>query len=42
MVNRVLVCLETVLVSEQDRCTVYTKHTVGLEIVLEEADGTPR
>jgi hypothetical protein len=42
MANRVSVRLQTVLVSEQDRCMVYTKHTVGLEIVLEEADGTPR
>jgi hypothetical protein len=42
MANCVSVRLETVLVSEQDRCTVYNKHTVGLEIVLEEANGTPR
>jgi hypothetical protein len=42
MANLASVRLEMVLVSEQDRCTVYTKHTVGLEIILEEADGTPR
>jgi hypothetical protein len=40
-VNLVLVCLEMVLVSVQDRCTVCTKRTIGLEIVLDEADGTP-
>jgi hypothetical protein len=42
--NFVLVRLETVLVSVQDRCTVSTEHTigiVGLEIVLEAPDGTP-
>jgi hypothetical protein len=42
VVNLVLVCLETVLVSVQDRCTVCAKHTIGLEITLDEADGTPR
>jgi hypothetical protein len=34
--------LMTVLVSVQDRCTVYAKHTVGSEIVLGAPDGTPR
>jgi hypothetical protein len=29
--NLVSVCLETVLVSVQDRCTVYGEHTIGLE-----------
>jgi hypothetical protein len=38
----VLVCLETVLVSVQDRSVVCAKCTIGLEIVLDEADGTPR
>jgi hypothetical protein len=42
MVNLVLVHLEMVLVSVQDRCTVCAKRTIGLEIILEEADGTPR
>jgi hypothetical protein len=42
MANLVSVLLETVLVSVQDRCTVCTKHTIGLEIILDEADGTPR
>ena len=26
----------------QDRCTVYTKHTIGSETVLDAPDGTPR
>jgi hypothetical protein len=26
----------------QDRCTVYAKRTIGLEIVLDAPDGTPR
>jgi hypothetical protein len=30
------------LVSMQDRCTVCAKHTLGLVIVLEAPDGTPR
>jgi hypothetical protein len=42
MSNLILVCLETVLVLVQDRCTVYAKRTIGLEIVLDEADGTLR
>jgi hypothetical protein len=31
-----------VLVSVQDRCTVCTEHTIGIEIVLDALDGTPR
>jgi hypothetical protein len=42
MSNLISVCLEMVLVLVQDRCTVYTKHTMGMEIVLDEANGTPR
>jgi hypothetical protein len=42
MVNLRLVRLEMVLVSVQDRCVGCAKHTIGLEIVLEEDDGTPR
>jgi hypothetical protein len=42
MANLVSVLLEMVLVSMQDRCTVCAKRTIGLEIVLDEADGTPR
>jgi hypothetical protein len=30
------------LVSVQDRCTVCTEHTVGIEIGLKPLDGTPR
>jgi hypothetical protein len=30
------------LVSVQDRCTVWTEHTVGIEIILDAIDGTPR
>jgi hypothetical protein len=41
MANLVLVCLETVLVLVQDRVTVCAKRTLGLEISLDEADGTP-
>jgi hypothetical protein len=33
--NLVLIYFKTVLVSVQDRCTVCTKHTIGIEIVLE-------
>jgi hypothetical protein len=42
MVNLVLVRLETELASVQDRCVVCPKHTIGLKIVLEEDDGTPK
>jgi hypothetical protein len=38
----VSVCLETVLVSVQDRCTVCTKYTIASEIVLVTPDGTPK
>jgi hypothetical protein len=41
-VDLISVRLETVLVSLQDRCTVYTKHTIASEIVLNAPDGTPR
>jgi hypothetical protein len=33
---------ETVLVSEQDRCTVCAKRTIGSEIILGALNGTPR
>jgi hypothetical protein len=42
MWNLVSVRLETVLVSVQDRCTVCAKRTIGLEVVLDTPDGTPR
>ena len=34
--------LEIVLIFTQDRCTVYAKRTIGLELVLDTPDGTPR
>ena len=34
--------LEMVLVFVQDRCTVCAKRSIGLEILLEAPDGTPR
>ena len=36
------VCLEIVLILTQDQCTVCVKHTIGLEIVLDATDGSPR
>jgi hypothetical protein len=39
--NLVSVRLETVLVSEQDMCTVCTKSTIGSKIILDTPDGTP-
>jgi hypothetical protein len=38
----VLIRLEIVLILTQDRYTVCAKRTIGLEIVLEAPDGTPR
>jgi hypothetical protein len=40
--NLVLVSLEIVLLSVQDRCMVCTEHAIGIEIVLDALDGTPR
>ena len=40
--NLVSICLQTVLVSVQDRCTVWAKRTIGSKIVLDTPDGTPR
>jgi hypothetical protein len=31
---------DSVSVSVQDRCTVCTEHTIGIEIVLDAHDGT--
>jgi hypothetical protein len=42
MWNLVVVRLETVLVSVQDRCTVCTERTTGIEIILDALDGTRR
>ena len=38
----VLVHLEVVLVSAQDRCTVCADCTTGMKIILGTPDGTPR
>jgi hypothetical protein len=38
----VLVYLEIVLILTQDRCTVCVEHTIGLEIVLDASEGSPR
>ena len=35
MANHVLVCLEMVLVSVQDRCMVCAKRTIGPETILD-------
>jgi hypothetical protein len=35
MWNLVSICLETVLVLVQDRCTICAKHTIGSEIILD-------
>jgi hypothetical protein len=40
--NLILVRLETILVSVQDRCTVCAKCTIGSEIILDAPDGTHR
>jgi hypothetical protein len=42
MWNLVLVRLEMVLVSEQDRCTGCAKRTIGSEFGLDAPNGTPR
>jgi hypothetical protein len=42
MWNLVLVHLEIVLVSVQDRSTVCTERTIGIEIILDALVGTPR
>jgi hypothetical protein len=38
----VSICLEIVLILTLDRCMVCVERTIGLEIILDEADGTPR
>jgi hypothetical protein len=40
--NLILVSLEIVLVSVQDRCMVYAERTIGSEIVWDALDGTAR
>jgi hypothetical protein len=37
-----LVHLEIVLILTQDGCTVCAERSIGLEIVLDAPDGTPR
>jgi len=37
----IAVCLEIVLTSMQDRCTICAKRTIGSEISLDAPDGTP-
>jgi hypothetical protein len=41
-VNLVSFCLEIVLVSVKDRCTVCAERITDLEIILDAPDGTPR
>ena len=41
-VESLSVHLEMVLVLVQYRCTVCAKHTIGLDIVLDAPDATPR
>jgi hypothetical protein len=36
--NLVLIYFETVLALVQDRCTVCTEDTIGIEIILDELD----
>jgi hypothetical protein len=38
----VLFSMEIVLVSVQDRCTVYAEYTIGSGIILDAHDGTAR
>jgi hypothetical protein len=34
--------LEIVLILKQDRCMVCSEHTIGLDIIFDAPDGTPR
>jgi hypothetical protein len=38
----ILVCLEIVLILMQDSCMVCAERTIGLEILLDVPDGSPR
>jgi hypothetical protein len=42
MWNLILVYLETLLMSVQDRCMVCAQCTIGSGIILDARDGTPR
>ena len=41
MSNLISICLDTVLLSVQDRCTVCVKHAIGSEIILDAPNGAP-
>ena len=38
----VSVRVEIVVILTQDRCLVCAEHTIGLEIIVDALDGTPR
>jgi hypothetical protein len=38
----VAICLDIVLNSAQERCTVYAECTIGMEIIMDTTDGTLR
>jgi hypothetical protein len=40
--NLISVRLEIVLILMQDRCMVRAERTIGVEIILDAPDGTPR
>jgi hypothetical protein len=42
MSNLISVRLQMVIVSVHNRSTVHAKYTIGLEIILDTPDGTPR
>jgi hypothetical protein len=42
LVKAVSVRLEIVLILTQGRCTVCTERTIGLEIIMDTLDGTPK
>jgi hypothetical protein len=42
MLNLVSVHLEIDLILTLDRCTVCSEHNIGLDIILDALDGTPR
>jgi hypothetical protein len=42
LLNLILVRLDTVLLSVQDRCMVCAKRAIGSEIIFDAPDGTPR
>jgi hypothetical protein len=42
MQKLILIYLEIVLISTQDRCTICSKYTTGIKIILGTPDDTPR